>query len=204
MSVEKGIINDEFYFEHEAESEDDYKQETFVQKVLARSGVVFAGLGISVLLSIGGVMYFSNEEANSSQYSYASGGQYVQSSGQYNAQYAVAGGGSADAAAGGGGGCGGGGAAGGGDGCGGGGAAGGGGGGCGSGGGAGGSSSAASASPAELEKQGLEKFKAETGKSDVTVKVENRGCHTQIDIYDKAGNIVRSYGYQGGPLYVIK
>lgn len=194
MSEEKGIISEELYFEDEAESVGEYEEETFVQKVLARSGLVFAGLGISVILSIGGVMYFSNGEANSSQYSYDSAGQYTQSSGQYNAQYAVAGGGNTDAAAGGSSGCGGGG-----------GAASGGGGGCCGGGGAGaaGSSSTASASPAELEKQALEKYKTETGKTDVTVKVENRGCHTQIDIYDKAGNIVRSYGYQGGPLYVI-
>ena len=195
MSKEKSITGKDFFGENEAESVRECGKESFFKKIFEKSGLFFAGLGISVILSIGGVMYFSNGQADSSQYTYDSAGQYAQSSGQYNAQYAVAGGSNADAAAGASSGCGGGGSASGGSGgcCGGGGA-----------GGAGGSSSAASASPAELEKQALEQYKKETGTSDVTAKAENRGCHTQIDIYDKAGNIVRSYGYQGGPLYVIK
>jgi hypothetical protein len=74
-----------------------------------------------------------------------------------------------------------------------------GGGGCGAGGGA-----LGSASLSDLEKQGLEQYKQEKGAADVTAKAANLGCHIQIDISDKSGTVVRSYGFQGGPLYVIK
>ena len=78
-------------------------------------------------------------------------------------------------------------------------------GGCCGGGGAGGSGDAlASASPADLEKQALAEYKQEKGATDVKAKATSYGCHIQIDISDTSGNVVRSYGYQGGPLYVIK
>lgn len=73
------------------------------------------------------------------------------------------------------------------------------GGGCGSAGGA-----IGSASLSDLEKQGLDQYKQEQGAADVTAKATNFGCHIQIDISDKTGTVVRSYGFQGGPLYVIK
>jgi hypothetical protein len=200
MSDKQFATNEENYLDDD-ESNVDFSKESLSEKIVARSRMIIVGLGVTVVLTIGTVMYTSAQEADSIQYSnsgnssygYQYTGQYGGQSSQYGAQYAVQNNGSnAGAAAGGGG-------------CGGGSTAGGGGGGCCGGGtaGAAGSSSTASASPAELEKQALEKYKAETGKTDVTVKVESRGCHTQIDIYDKAGNIVRSYGYQGGPLYVI-
>lgn len=56
----------------------------------------------------------------------------------------------------------------------------------------------------ELEKQGLTKFAQESGKADVEAKATDYGCHIQIDIIDASGHVIRSYGYQGGPLYVIK
>ncbi len=57
---------------------------------------------------------------------------------------------------------------------------------------------------ADLEKQALAQFRQETGKSNVKAKAVDYGCHIQIDIYDAENKVVRSYGYQGGPLYVIK
>ncbi|MFA5881441.1 MAG: hypothetical protein WC834_04525 [Eubacteriales bacterium] len=75
-------------------------------------------------------------------------------------------------------------------------------GGCGS--GAGNTGGAADAALPDLEKQALEKYKKETGKTDVKAKAQSYGCHTQIDITDSKGKVIRSYGYQGGPLYVIK
>lgn len=61
-----------------------------------------------------------------------------------------------------------------------------------------------SASLGDLEKQALKQFEQEKGSSkDVTAKATDYGCHTQIDIKDKTGKIVRSYGYQGNQLYVI-
>lgn len=55
----------------------------------------------------------------------------------------------------------------------------------------------------DLEKQALDEYTTETGATDVTAKAGDFGCHIQIDISDKAGKIIRSYGFQGGPLYVI-
>lgn len=78
-----------------------------------------------------------------------------------------------------------------------------GGGGCCGGGGAGGGA-LGSASLPDLEKQALAEYKKETGATDVQAKATNFGCHIQIDISDKTGKVIRSYGYQGGPLYVIK
>lgn len=72
--------------------------------------------------------------------------------------------------------------------------AGGGGGGCCGGGGGGGPTLPAE----ELQVQSLELYKQETGKSDVDAQVSDRGCHTQIDIVDSSGAIVKSYGYKGG------
>lgn len=78
-----------------------------------------------------------------------------------------------------------------------------GGGGC-CGGGAGGAATD-SASLADLEKQALDEYKKENNaEPDVTAKANNYGCHIQIDISDKSGKIIRSYGYQGSSLYVIK
>ena len=56
----------------------------------------------------------------------------------------------------------------------------------------------------DLEKQALAEYSKKTGVKDVTPKASDFGCHFQVDIIDKTGNIVRSYGFQGGPLYVIK
>lgn len=69
--------------------------------------------------------------------------------------------------------------------------------------GAGGSSLSGISLP-DLEKQGLAKYKEETGATAVTAKATNFGCHIQVDIKDKTGKVVRSYGYQGGPLYLIR
>ncbi len=57
---------------------------------------------------------------------------------------------------------------------------------------------------ADLEKQALAEYTEETGSSGVKAKGVDYGCHIQVDIYDAGNKIVRSYGYQGGPLYVIK
>ena len=75
-------------------------------------------------------------------------------------------------------------------------------GGCGS--GAGNTGGAAGAALPDLEKQALAEYKKETGKTDVKAKAQSYGCHTQIDITDTKGKVIRSYGYKGGPLYVIK
>lgn len=198
MSDEKFEFNEENYWD-ENEITRRYSKESFIEKIAARSRIIIVGLSVAVVLTIGTVMYTSAQEADSAQYSYSDSsyygyqytGQYGAQNGQYGAQYAAQTNGTDAGAAVDGGGCGGGSTSGaGGGGC------------CGGDGGTAGSSGA-SVSPADLEKQALEQYKAETGKTDVTVKVENRGCHTQIDIYDKSGKIVRSYGYQGGPLYII-
>lgn len=71
-------------------------------------------------------------------------------------------------------------------------------------GGGAGSSAQSNVSLDELEEQALQQYEQEKGSSkDVTAKAADYGCHTQIDIKDKAGKIVRSYGYQGDQLYVI-
>lgn len=67
------------------------------------------------------------------------------------------------------------------------------GGGCGS-----GSASGPQLSAEELQIQALELYKQDTGKIDVKAVVSDRGCHTQIDLVDSSGAIVKSYGYQGG------
>lgn len=197
MSDEQFELNKENYLDQN-KSNVGYSKESLIEKIVARSRIIIVGLSVTVVLTIGAVMYTSAQEAQSAQnsygdnsyYGYQYADQYGAQDGQYGAQYAVQTNGAvAGSTASGSGGCGGGAATGGG--C------------CGGGGGTAGSSST-SVSPAELEKQALEQYKAETGKTDVTVKVESRGCHTQIDIYDKSGKIVRSYGYKGGPLYVIK
>lgn len=70
--------------------------------------------------------------------------------------------------------------------------------------GGGGGSALENVSLEDLEKQALQQYEQEKGSSkDVTAKAADYGCHTQIDIKDKAGKIVRSYGYQGDQLYVI-
>lgn len=73
------------------------------------------------------------------------------------------------------------------------------GGGCGTGG-----TSLTDISMSDLEQQALTQYTEETGKSDVQAKAANYGCHIQIDITNAGNEIVRSYGFQGGPLYVIK
>lgn len=73
------------------------------------------------------------------------------------------------------------------------------GGGCGTGG-----TSLTDISMSDLEQQALAQYTEETGKSDVQAKAANYGCHIQIDITNAGNEIVRSYGFQGGPLYVIK
>lgn len=57
----------------------------------------------------------------------------------------------------------------------------------------------------ELERLALEKFKQDTGiEQEVTAKAGDFGCHLQIDIKDKNSNIIKSYGYKGDSLYVIR
>lgn len=144
------------------------------------------GLVTAAMLSIGTIVYVANEAGSApfpgSYGSYGDTGGY--GSGGYGSyagyQYAIQ-----DIGGAAGGGC-----------CGGGGAVGG--GGCGS-----GSAAASNAPLADLEKQALEQYKEETGRTDVTAKAGDFGCHTQIDILDADGKVVRSYGFQGGPLYVI-
>lgn len=55
-----------------------------------------------------------------------------------------------------------------------------------------------------LENQALSLYVKETGDSSVKALARDFGCHIQIDILDASGKVIRSYGYQGGPLYVIK
>ena len=81
-----------------------------------------------------------------------------------------------------------------------------GGGGCGMAGGAVGDASDSGSGEAlndELKGLAMDKYKEETGKDGAEAKVTNFGCHLQVDILDESGATVRSYGYQGGPLYVI-
>ncbi len=67
-----------------------------------------------------------------------------------------------------------------------------------------GGSSQGDASLSDLEKQALELYKQEKGSAaEVSAKAASYGCHIQIDISDKSGKIVRSYGYQGDEIYVI-
>lgn len=67
-----------------------------------------------------------------------------------------------------------------------------------------GGSSLGDVSLSDLEKQALDQYKQEKGSSaDVTAKAASFGCHIQIDISDKTGKIVRSYGYRGDQIYVI-
>lgn len=153
-----------------------------------RVKMLIAGFAAGLMLTIGVGYYVADAGANSdtSGYqTYAEAGYGTSATGSFGSsnQYAVAG--STSAVPGGG--------------CCGGGAAGGGGGGCGSGG-----ASLDSTSLADLEKQALAEYTKETGAKDVTAKASDFGCHIQMDISDKTGKIVRSYGYQGGALYVIK
>lgn len=153
---------------------------------------VYAFIGITaVSLLAGGVLYARQQaEAEMSRYF----GQY------YNAAYTAAGGDATGSAggynAGGGSGCGGGngGSAGG---CGSGGA-----GGCGSSGG--GILKPGGPTMADLEKQGLAAYTKETGRKDVVAKAKDFGCHIQVDIYDGSNKLLKSYGYKGESLYVIK
>jgi len=143
------------------------------------------GFVMAALIAVGTVMYVDKEAGSTPSWDtygyYDSGGTGSYADYQYTVQNSGAIGGAA------GGGC-----------CGGGGAGAAAGGGCGS-----GSSAGSTVSLADLEKQGLEKYKEETGKTDVTAKAADFGCHKQIDISDGSGKIVRSYGFQGGPLYAI-
>lgn len=56
----------------------------------------------------------------------------------------------------------------------------------------------------DLEKQALDQYKQEKGTvAEVTAKAADYGCHIQIDVSDKSGKIIRSYGYRGDEIYVI-
>lgn len=57
---------------------------------------------------------------------------------------------------------------------------------------------------ADLEKQGLAAYTKETGRKDVAAKAKDFGCHIQVDISDGNNKVLRSYGYKGESLYVIK
>lgn len=57
---------------------------------------------------------------------------------------------------------------------------------------------------ADLEKQGLAAFSKETGVKDAVAKAKDYGCHMQVDIYDNNNKLLKSYGYKGESLYVIK
>ncbi|MHB9095763.1 MAG: hypothetical protein ACYC21_13945 [Eubacteriales bacterium] len=154
-----------------------------------RRNMFILGLLSALMVAVGTVMYIS-KEADSALSPYIGGPGSNGQPGSYTS-YVVGGSGANGSAAsipaggsgvGGGGGCGGGG-----------------GGGCGKGG-----SLAGNVSLADLEKKAAVKYKEETGDSNGTAKATDYGCHIQIDIKDSKGNVVRSYGYQGGPLYVIK
>lgn len=56
----------------------------------------------------------------------------------------------------------------------------------------------------DLEKQALALYTKEGGDKSVTSKATDFGCHIQVDIYDAAKKVVKSYGYRGEALYVIK
>lgn len=191
----------ENYDETNAYQVNQIEEELIALRKKDRTKNIVFGLVAGIAVALGAGFYISNAVANDSYWdNYAQGG--------YNAQYAgtsAAGGGCGGGGGTGGGGCGGGSATGtaagttagatgisntttAGDGC------------------CGGSGTAATPeSLAELEKQGLALYKEEAKDSnaDVTAKASDRGCHTQIDIADSQGNIVRSYGYQGSGLYVI-
>lgn len=188
-------------FEHEREASarerenmteefnrEDLEKQLFELRKKDRKKVYVFGFVMAALIAVGTVMYVDKEAGSAPSgdaYGYYGSG----STGSYaDYQYAVQNNGATGGSAGGGGCCGGGGA----------------GGGAGAGGGCGsGSSAGATVSLADLEKQGLAQYKEETGKTDVTAKAGDFGCHKQIDILDAGGKIVRSYGFQGGPLYVI-
>jgi len=57
----------------------------------------------------------------------------------------------------------------------------------------------------ELERQALESYQQENGTDPAVVaKVQDYGCHIQVDIYNEENKIVKSYGYRGDSLYVIR
>lgn len=151
------------------------KQLTAVRKK-DRARMLITALAAGLMLTIGVGYYVADARANSANAGITYGSQTG-----YVASDAIAGGSGA-------GGC-----------CGGGSGSAGGGGGCG-----GGGSALGDASLPDLEKQALAEYTKETGAKDVTAKASDFGCHIQMDISDKTGKIVRSYGYQGGSLYVIK
>lgn len=138
----------------------------------------YAFIGILTLGLLSGTVLYARQRADAEMSRYF--GSY------YNASYTAAGGG---------GGCGGG-TAGNAGGCGSGGA-----GGCG---GGGGILKQGGPTLADLEKQGLAAYTKETGKKDVTAKAKDFGCHIQVDILDGNSKILKSYGYRGESLYVIK
>ena len=163
--------------------EGDLYQELAALRKRDRVKMLIAGFAVGLMLTIGVGYYVSEANANlDTGFTSSSSGYTASASGSTatTAQYSSTGGSGAVGAGGAGGGCGGG------------------------GGGCGGGGSLSSASLPDLEKQGLAEYTKETGAKDVTAKASNRGCHIQIDISDKAGTIIRSYGFQGGPLYVIK
>ncbi len=183
-------MNDDFVVPQEVQEE-----LTRLRKKNRFYTVAFLGL-LTVGILSGTVMY-ARQQANAEMSKYF--GAY------YNAEYTATNGNTAGGAAGGaaGSGCGGsagGGASGSAGGCGSGSA-----GGCGGGGGSGGSIlQQAGVTLADLEKQGLAAFVKETGNKNVVVKAKDYGCHIQVDIYDANNQMLRSYGFKGEALYVIK
>lgn len=187
LEIEKAQANTQHYNFEDLDPEGELNKQFAALRKKDRVMMLIAGMAAGLLLTIGVGYYVADAQADFADprfpYGYQAG--YSDSSGTGSAQYAVAG----STGAAGGGGCCGGGA----------GASAGGGGGCG-----GGGSALGSTSLPDLEKQALAEYTKETGAKDVTAKASDFGCHIQMDISDKAGKIVRSYGYQGGALYVIK
>ncbi|HWI54953.1 MAG TPA: hypothetical protein VNT57_04635 [Desulfobacteria bacterium] len=152
----------------------DFEKELAAIRKKDRRKMLFVGFVAGVMLAFGAAMYMADANANSDSYD-SSYSQSENSSLGGSASYAGYSGQSAGGAGGAGGGC------------------------CGSGG-----SSLGNVSLSDLEKQALDKYKQEKGSaSEVTAKAKSYGCHIQIDMSDKTGKIVRSYGYRGDQIYVI-
>lgn len=66
--------------------------------------------------------------------------------------------------------------------------------------GGGSNSTAKSATLGEAEKAGIQYYKDQGGKDEVTAKATDFGCHVQVDIL-KNGAIIASYSYSGGNIY---
>lgn len=187
VEIDKSLENSRHFNFDDLDPDGELYQQFASQRKKDRVKMAIAGFAVGLLLTVGIGYYVSEANANSdtgltsldSGYTASATGSYTSSgqSGSTGSSGPVGG-----VGAGGGGGC-----------CGG-----------GAGGGGAGGGSIGSASLSDLEKQALAEYTKETGAKDVKAKATNFGCHIQIDITDKKGSVIRSYGFQGGPLYVIK